>query len=80
MGDGGEGSAALVLGESAAQAWREGKRSEERCGETRWGCSPFIGGRGSVGEGWPGSLTLALMALIPLKMGEGLRGELREGK
>jgi hypothetical protein len=47
-GDGGEDSAASVLGESAAQAWREGKRSGERCGETRWGCSPFIGGQGGV--------------------------------
>jgi hypothetical protein len=79
-GVGGEGSAASMLGERAAQAWREGKRSGERCGETRWGCSPFIGGRGSTGEGWPGNLTPALMALTPLKTGEGLRGELREGK
>jgi hypothetical protein len=39
-----------LLDERAAQAWREGKRSGERCGETRWGCSPFIGGRGSAGE------------------------------
>jgi hypothetical protein len=53
MGDGGEGSAASVLGERAAQAWREGKRSGERCGETRWGCSPFIGGRGSAEEEMP---------------------------
>jgi hypothetical protein len=58
----------------------EGKRSGERCGETRWGCSPFIGGQGSAGEGWPGSFMLALMALTPLKTGEGLRGDLREGK
>jgi hypothetical protein len=50
MGDGGEGLAASVLGERAAQAWREGKRSRERCGETRWGCSPFAWGRGSAGE------------------------------
>jgi hypothetical protein len=69
-----------VLGERVAQAWREGKRSGERCGETRWRCSPFTGGRGSAGEGWPGSLTLTLMALTPLKMGKGLRGDLREGK
>jgi hypothetical protein len=69
-----------VLGERAAQAWRDGKRSGERCGETRWACSPFIGGRGSVGEGCPGSLTPALMALNPLKMGEGLRGDLWEEK
>jgi hypothetical protein len=51
MGDGGEGLAVSVLGERVAQAYREGKRSGERCGETRWGCSPFIGGRGSAGEG-----------------------------
>jgi hypothetical protein len=50
MGDGGEGSVASVLSERAAQAWIEGKRSGERCGETRWGCMPFIGGRGSAGE------------------------------
>jgi hypothetical protein len=76
----GEGLAASVLCERAAQAWREGKWSGERCGETRWGCSPSIGGRGSAGAWWPRSLTPALMALTPLKTGEGLRGDLREGK
>jgi hypothetical protein len=50
MTDSGEGSVASVLGERVAQVWREGKRSGERCGETRWRCSPFIGGQGSVGE------------------------------
>jgi hypothetical protein len=80
MGDSGEVSAASVLGERAAQVWREGKRSGERCGETRLGCSPFIGGRGSAGEGWPGRLTSALMVLTPLKTGEDLRGDLREEK
>jgi hypothetical protein len=69
-----------VLGERAAQTWREGKRSREWCGETRWWCSPFIAGQGSAGEGWPGSLTPVLKALMPLKTGEGLRGDLREGK
>jgi hypothetical protein len=34
-GDGGEGSTVSVLGERAAQVWREGKRSGERCGETQ---------------------------------------------
>jgi hypothetical protein len=56
---------------------RHGERAKgagERCGETRWGCSPFMGGRGSTGDGWPGSLTPALMALTPLKTGEDLRG------
>jgi hypothetical protein len=42
-----------MLGESAAQAWREGKRSGERCGETRGGCSPFIGGPGLLGVEMP---------------------------
>jgi hypothetical protein len=79
-GDGGEGSAVSVLCERAAQAWREGKTSGERYGETRRGCSPFIGGQGSAGEGWPGSLMPVLMALTPLKTWEGLRGDLMEGK
>jgi hypothetical protein len=43
-----------ALGERKARAWREGNGSGERCGEL-WGwCSPFIGGRGSAGEGWSG--------------------------
>jgi hypothetical protein len=40
----------------------------------------FYSGWGSAGEGWLGRLTPALMALTPLKTGEGLRGKLREGK
>jgi hypothetical protein len=40
----------------------------------------FYRGQGSTGKGWPGGLTPALMALMPLKTGDGLRGELREGK
>jgi hypothetical protein len=73
---------AAVLGERAAQAWREEKRSGERCGETQWGCSPLIGGRGRAREGWPGRLTPALMALTPLKTGwldERLRSAIKEG-
>jgi hypothetical protein len=43
-----------ALGEWKARAWREAKRGWERCGEL-WGwCSPFIGGRGSAEEAWPG--------------------------
>jgi hypothetical protein len=43
-----------ALGERKARVWREAKRSWERCGEL-WGwCLPFIGGRGSTGEGWLG--------------------------
>jgi hypothetical protein len=44
------------------------------------GVLAFYRGRGSAGEGWPRSLTPALMAIMPLKMGEGLRGDLREEK
>jgi hypothetical protein len=72
----------VALGERAAQAGREGNRSGERCGEARGGCSPFIGAGGSTGEGWPGRLTLALMALMPLKtgrLGERLRSVIKEG-
>jgi hypothetical protein len=59
------------------------ERSEERLGEVRG--TPgvvlaFYRGQGSSGEGWPGGLMPTLMALMPLKMEEGLRGELREGK
>jgi hypothetical protein len=58
---------AAALGERVAQAGREGNVSGERCGEL-WGWwSPFIGARGGTGVGWPGRLTLALMALTPLK-------------
>jgi hypothetical protein len=42
----------------------------------------FYRGRGSAGEGWPGRLTPALMALTPLKMGrldERLRSAIKEG-
>jgi hypothetical protein len=39
----------VVLGESDAQAWREGKESRGRCGGGRWGSSLFYRGRG----GWP---------------------------
>jgi hypothetical protein len=40
----------------------------------------FYRGQRSTGEGWLGWLMPALMALMPLKTGEGLRGKLREGK
>jgi hypothetical protein len=42
----------------------------------------FYRGRGSAGEGWPGRLTPALMALMPLKTGqldERLRSAIKEG-
>jgi hypothetical protein len=46
---------AATLGERAAQAGREGKRSGERCGEAQGGCSPFIGAGGVPGWGGRGS-------------------------
>jgi hypothetical protein len=65
---------AAALGERKARVWREAKRGWTRCGEL-WGwCSPFIGAGGSAGEGWPGQLTLALMALTPLKTAGLMRG------
>jgi hypothetical protein len=42
-----------VLGETAAQAWREGKRIGERCGETRWGVLTFYRGPGMLGVEMP---------------------------
>jgi hypothetical protein len=42
----------------------------------------FYRGQGSAGEGWPGPLMPALMALTPLKMGwldERLRSAIKEG-
>jgi hypothetical protein len=59
--------------EGAKKLGREGMR----CGEGRGFSSPFYRGRGSVGEGWPGGVTEALMALTPLKTGARLRGGLR---
>jgi hypothetical protein len=53
---------------SPGLGWRRGGRATAV--KARGRCSLFIGGRGSAGEGWPGSLTLALMALTPLKTGE----------
>jgi hypothetical protein len=81
-GDGGEGSAASVLGESAAQASREGKRSGEMCGETQGWCSPFIGGRGcsgwkcrwvTAGDLWPTPL-MAGGVLTGIQEGESRQG------
>jgi hypothetical protein len=43
----------------------------------------FYRGRGSAVEGWSGRLTLALMALMPLKTGrldERLRREIKGGE
>jgi hypothetical protein len=72
----------MAVGKRATQAGREGNRSEERCGEARGGCSPFIGVGGTAGEGCPGRLTPALMVLTPLKAGrldERIRSVIKEG-
>jgi hypothetical protein len=66
---------ASVLGERVAQAWGEGKRSGGRCGETRWRCSPFIGGWGSTGE-----FNAGINGFNAIEDGEGLRGDLRENE
>jgi hypothetical protein len=67
-----------VLGESAAQAWREGKRSEERCRETPGWCSPFIGGRGC--SGWKCRwVTTGDLRPMPLMAGGVLTG-IQEGE
>jgi hypothetical protein len=62
--------------EDAKELGREGMR----CGESRGSHRPFIGAGGSAGEGWPGGVMVALMALTPLKVEARLRGGLRMGK
>jgi hypothetical protein len=69
-----------ALGENVAQAGREGSVGGERSGELWEGCSPFMGVGGAPGRGGRVINAGALMALTPLKTGEGLRGDLREGK
>jgi hypothetical protein len=64
-----------VIGERAAQAWREGKRSGERCGETRWGWSPFIWGRGSTGE-----FNASVNGFNAIEDGGGFKREIKGGK
>jgi hypothetical protein len=66
--------------ELVARAKEGAKKLEKegmRCGEGRGVSSPFYRGRGSTGEGWPGGVTAALIALTPLKTGARLRGGLR---
>jgi hypothetical protein len=79
-GDGGEGSAASVLGERVAQAWRDGKRSGERCGETRWRCSPFIGGWGSAWGGVAGEFNAGINGFNAIKVGGGFKRGFKGGK
>jgi hypothetical protein len=62
------GRATAVLGESAAQSWREGKGSGERCGETRWGVLTFY--RGPVMPG----------VEIPVGNGRGFMADAIDGR
>jgi hypothetical protein len=63
---------AAALGEDTAQAWREGKRSGERCGATPGRCSPFIGAGGAPGTKcrW---VTAKDLRSTPLMAGDQLR-------
>jgi hypothetical protein len=47
-------------------------------GNERWRLE--LVARGSAREGWPGGVTVVLMALMPLKAGVRLRGGLRRGE
>jgi hypothetical protein len=58
----------------------EKRREAGRGAVNSGGRARFYRGRGSAGDGWLRGLMPALMALTPLNTGEGLRGELREGK
>jgi hypothetical protein len=78
MGDDGEGSVVLVLGEREVRARREGNESGERCSEARRGCSPFIGGLGGAGEEVPMVMAGDLRP-TPLMAGEGVNRDSRGG-
>jgi hypothetical protein len=54
LGDGGAEPEVAALGERKARAWREVKRSWERCGELRGWWSPFIGVGEAPGRGGQG--------------------------
>ena len=69
---------AAALGEDTAQAWREGKRSGERCGATRGWCSPFIGAGGAPGRKYRW-VTAGDLRPTPLMAGEGVNGDSRGG-
>jgi hypothetical protein len=68
---GGNEQRPLELVARAKEGVKELRREEVRCGESRGSHHPFIGVEGSAGEGWPGGVTAALMALMPLKAGRG---------
>jgi hypothetical protein len=60
-----------VLGERVAQAWGEGKRSGERCGETRWRVLAFYRGPGMLGVEMPVGNGRGFMADVIDARGEG---------
>jgi hypothetical protein len=68
------------LGDSGTRATGEEEECSGRCGES-WGSHrPFIGVGGAPERGGGGGgVTVALMALTPLKTGARLRGGLSEG-
>jgi hypothetical protein len=70
----------LELVARAKDGTKELGREGMRCSESRGSHRPFIGAGGSAGEGWPGGVMAALMAITPLKVGARLRGGLRRGK
>jgi hypothetical protein len=69
-----------VLGESDAQAWRQGKRSGERCGETQWGCSPFIGVGGAPGRGGRGGVNAGVNGFNAIEDVGGFKRGIKGGK
>jgi hypothetical protein len=76
---GGAPEATNCSGLSSSRGWRRARRSlEERgCGSVRAGgvSSPFYRGQGAPERGGQGGVTVALMALTPLKTGARLRGD-----
>jgi hypothetical protein len=69
-----------VIGERVTQAWREGKRSGERCGETRWRCSPFIGGRGERRGGVAREFNTGINDFNAIEDGGGFKRDFKGGK
>jgi hypothetical protein len=69
----------LELIARAEEGAKKLRREGMRCGEARGVSSPFYRGRGASERGGRGGVTVALMALTPLKTGARLRGGLRGG-
>jgi hypothetical protein len=80
LGDGGAEPEVAALGEREARAWREAKRSWERCGELRGWCSPFIGVRGAPGRGGPGGVNAGVNGYNTIEDGGGFKRGIKGGK